>query len=421
MSICEKSLHWADKVAHKIIKECADCDQYTCASGITPSGTVHIGNFREIISVDLVVRALRDQGKSVRFVHSWDDYDVFRRIPDNVPAQDELKQYIRMPITSVPDPFQQEDSYARHHEREIESALPEVGIYPEYVYQSKQYQAGVYAQEIKIALDNRHRIQAILNEYRDEQHKISGTYWPVSVFCTACHKDCTTVDAWDSHWCLQYHCECGHGEQVDLRQTSAVKLSWRVDWAMRWSKEHVVFEPAGKDHHSQGGSFDTARLISDHIYHWPAPVSFRYDFIGLKGLPGKMSSSAGKVVGLRDVLEVYQPEVLRYLFVSTRPNTEFSISFDLDVLKIYEDYDKSERVAWGIHAAKSEHEFMRHKRIYELSQVRGMPPCISYQVPFRHVCNILQINSGDISAVLAFFSDIHKDQIERFEIGRAHV
>ncbi|UZV96917.1 hypothetical protein OSA64_03720, partial [Treponema pallidum] len=37
-----------------------------------------------------------------------------------------------------------------------------------------------------------------------------------------------------------------------------------------------------------------------------------------------------------------------------------------------------------------------------------------YQVPFRHVCNILQINSGDISAVLAFFSDIHKDQIERF-------
>lgn len=95
MSICEKSLHWADKVAHKIIKECADCDQYTCASGITPSGTVHIGNFREIISVDLVVRALRDQGKSVRFVHSWDDYDVFRRIPDNVPAQDELKQYIR--------------------------------------------------------------------------------------------------------------------------------------------------------------------------------------------------------------------------------------------------------------------------------------------------------------------------------------
>ncbi|WPR01356.1 class I tRNA ligase family protein, partial [Treponema pallidum] len=57
-----------------MIKECADCDQYTCASGITPSGTVHIGNFREIISVDLVVRALRDQGKSVRFVHSWDDY-----------------------------------------------------------------------------------------------------------------------------------------------------------------------------------------------------------------------------------------------------------------------------------------------------------------------------------------------------------
>ena len=46
--------HWADQQAAKIIKEKGDLDSYTCASGITPSGTVHIGNFREIITVDLV-------------------------------------------------------------------------------------------------------------------------------------------------------------------------------------------------------------------------------------------------------------------------------------------------------------------------------------------------------------------------------
>ena len=60
-------VHWADRVADQIIRERGDLDLYTCASGITPSGTVHIGNFREIISVDLVVRALRDRGKKVRF------------------------------------------------------------------------------------------------------------------------------------------------------------------------------------------------------------------------------------------------------------------------------------------------------------------------------------------------------------------
>ena len=61
--------HWADQVADRIIRERGDLDLYTCASGITPSGTVHIGNFREIITVDLVVKALRSRGKNVRFIY----------------------------------------------------------------------------------------------------------------------------------------------------------------------------------------------------------------------------------------------------------------------------------------------------------------------------------------------------------------
>ncbi|MBQ6565471.1 MAG: lysine--tRNA ligase, partial [Treponema sp.] len=52
--------HWADQMADKIIKTRGDLPLYTCASGITPSGTVHIGNFREIMTVDLIVRALND-------------------------------------------------------------------------------------------------------------------------------------------------------------------------------------------------------------------------------------------------------------------------------------------------------------------------------------------------------------------------
>ena len=121
--------HWADQTADKIIRERGDLDVYTCASGITPSGTVHIGNFREIISVDLVVRALRDRGKNVRFIYSWDDYDVFRKVPQNMPGAENLNQYLRFPITLVPDPFKRDSSYARHHEVDVESILPEVGLY----------------------------------------------------------------------------------------------------------------------------------------------------------------------------------------------------------------------------------------------------------------------------------------------------
>ena len=36
---------------------------FVCASGISPSGSVHIGNFREIVTTYFVVRALQDLGK----------------------------------------------------------------------------------------------------------------------------------------------------------------------------------------------------------------------------------------------------------------------------------------------------------------------------------------------------------------------
>lgn len=410
----QKNLHWADQTAEKILREKGDKDIYTCASGITPSGTVHIGNFREIISVDLVVRALRDLGKKVRFIYSWDDYDVFRKVPANMPQQELLAKHLRFPITMVPDPWDRDESYARHHEVDVEKILPVVGIEPEFLYQSKRYRASFYAEGMRKALEKRNELVAILDKFRDEEHKIQGEWWPISAFCDACHRDTTEIDAWDGEWGVTYHCECGHRATVDLREASGIKLGWRVDWPMRWNHEKVDFEPAGKDHHSQGGSFDTARHVCKDVYNWDAPVTFRYDFIGIKGTPGKMSSSKGKVVDLYDVLNVYTPELTRYLFAGTRPNTEFSISFDLDVIKIYEDYDKTERIAWGVEAAKDQEVYAKERRIYELSQVKDLPSRMPYQVPFRHLCNLLQINAGDIDKTLAGLPDLGADQVPAF-------
>ena len=400
--------HWADETAAKIIFEKGEKDLYTCASGITPSGTIHIGNFREIISVELVVRALRGKGKKVRFIYSWDDYDVFRKVPQNMPNQEMLAKYLRFPITMVPDPWNRDSSYARHHEVDVEAVLPKVGIFPEYLYQAAKYQSSGYAQGMRKALEHKSELKNILDKFRDEEHKIQGEWWPVSVFCSACNKDETEIENWDGDWGVAYRCEsCGHRETADLRKTGVVKLFWRVDWPMRWEFEKVDFEPAGKEHHSSGGSFDTARHVCKDVYNWEAPVTFRYDFISLKGTPGKMSSSKGKVVDLPDILNVYTPELARYLFAGTRPNTEFAISFDLDVIKIYEDYDKTERIAWKAEPAKDEAQYQKERRIYELSQVELtedgktlMPAAMPYQVPFRHLCNLIQIADGDVEKAI---------------------
>jgi lysyl-tRNA synthetase class 1 len=411
----DKVYHWADETARKIVREKGEKALYTCASGITPSGTVHIGNFREIISVDLVVRALRSLGKQVRFIYSWDDYDVFRKVPLNMPKRDELEKYLRFPITMVPDPWERDSSYARHHEVDVENALPVVGIEPEYLYQTERYRASLYSEGIREALGKKAVLKEILDKFRDDSHKIQGEWWPVSVFCDQCNRDDTDIDGWDGEWQLEYHCNlCGHREKTDLRTAKGVKLGWRVDWPMRWAYEKVDFEPAGTDHHSQGGSFDTSRFVCKEVYNFDAPVTFRYDFIGIKGDAGKMSSSKGKVVDLPTLLRVYTPELVRFMFAGTRPNTEFTISFDLDVIKIYEDYDRTERIAWKVEAVKNEETYLKERRIYELSQVddvsAGMMP---YHAPFRHLCNLLQIADGNIDAVISGLGDVKPEQEER--------
>lgn len=394
----EKSIHWADINADKVVRERGPKEQYVCASGITPSGTVHVGNFREIISVDLVVRALRETGHTVRFIYSWDDYDVFRKVPANLPDGDRFEEYLRKPITLVPDPAGQESSYARANEIQIENLLHKVGIDPEYIYQAEQYRSTAYVQGIRTALEHRDTIREIFNRFRTSP--LPDDWWPVSVFSRFTDRDTAHVTAWDGEWKITYLCEETEREDtIDIRETGYVKLPWRVDWPMRWKFEEVDFEPAGKDHHSEGGSFDTARHVVRDVYGGEAPVTFQYDFISIKGRGGKMSSSSGEVIGLGEVLEIYQPEIVRYLFAGTRPNSEFAISFDLDVIKIYEDYDRCERIYFGQEEV-SEKRAAKERRNYELSQVHDTPDALPAQIPFRHLSNLLQIYVGDTDRAL---------------------
>ena len=295
--------------------------------------------------------------------------------------------------------------------------LPLVGVSPEYIYQAERYQKSTYAQGIRTALEKREVIRSILDEHRSTP--LADDWMPVSVFCTSCWKDSTKVTAWDGEWAITYRCNsCGHEETLDLRTTGAAKLPWRVDWPMRWSYEDVDFEPAGKEHHSAGGSFDTAHRIVQEVYGSDPPVTFKYDFISIKGMGGKISSSKGNVVSLEDVLEVYQPEVVRYLFAGTRPNAEFAISFDLDVLKIYEDYDKTERIYFGIEEV-GEKRREKEARIYELSQVDSVPASPPPQVSFRHLCNLLQINIGNVDTIVGLYGDLDEEQKRRLRVRAA--
>lgn len=395
-------LHWADQFAEQVIEQKGDKENYTVASGITPSGTVHIGNFREIITQDLIARALRKKGKKVRFIYSWDNYDVFRKVPVNMPNQEMLKSYLRQPIVDVPDPYGKEESYARHHEVEIEKALPKVGIHVEFLYQSKKYRACEYAKQIIHALQNKEKIKAILDKFREEA--LEETWLPVTVFSLRDKTDKVKDLRWDGKQTISYELEDGTIEHADIYKSGNVKLLWRIDWPMRWAQEKVDFESAGKDHSTVGGSFDTGKEIVK-LFHGEAPVYGMYNFVSIKGGAGKISSSSGEVITLNDCLEVYEPQIVRWLFAGTRPSAEFAISFDADVIKIYEDFDKCERIYFGEFKDVTEKELINKKRIYELSCVdeANIPKNMPYQPGFRHLTNVLQQNEMDVEKTIKYF------------------
>ena len=390
-------MHWADKAAERVIQTKGNRKAYTVAAGITPSGTVHIGNFREIITVDLVKRALESLGKKVRFLYSWDEYDVFRKVPADAPKKDVLEKYLRYPITEVPDTYDNKhQSYAEHNEKEVEDTIPLVNICPEFIYQAKKYLNCDYAEEIKHALETRNDIKKILDKYRTEEK--GENWWPVSIFCDKCKKDTTRVLGWDGKYSLTYECDCGHRETFDFRKKGITKLPWRIDWPMRWHYEKVDFEPSGKEHSTPGGSRTTGDEIFQLLYKEMSPLHLKYDFITIKGTGGKISKSLGNVVSLKDTLDIYEPEIVRWLFAGTRPDTEFAISFDVDVVKVYEDFDTCERIAFGKQEA-SEKEKGKQRRIYELSCVGSVPKEMPIQPGFRHLTMMLQIFGGDIQKV----------------------
>lgn len=369
---------WADQIADKIIKEKGEKSEYVCASGITPSGTVHIGNFREVITTDLVVKALEKKGKKVKFIYSWDDYDRFRKVPANIPL--EYEKYLGISVSDIPSPFGKNKSYAEHFEEEFEKQLKKVGIKPKFIRQSIMNKKCKYASLIKLAIERRKEVIKILNKYREEP--LEEGWMPVTVYCSKCKKDFTKI-IHALGYEIEYECKCGFREKIDIRKKGLVKAVWRVDWPMRWKYEKVDFEPGGIDHSVYGGSYTTAKEIAKIIYDFNYPIYQFYDWVKIKG--GKeFSSSAGNALTVDDAEEVYEPEVLRYIFVGTKPRAGFQISFDNDVIKIYEDYDELERKYYEKKANP------REKRIYELSQIK-LPKKKPEKISFRHLITFVQI------------------------------
>lgn len=338
-------MHWSEEIALKIIERNPDKEEYVCAAGISPSGSIHIGNFRDIATSYFVVKSLRKMGKKAKLLFSWDEFDRFRKVPVNVAKiDDDMEKYIGQPYVDVRNPYNDGcGSYAEHFEKEFEESMKKFGIDMDYRYQAQMNRSGKYSEHIITALKKRGEIFDILDSFRTQtaQEGEKEAYYPVSIYCPECKKDTTKITSLsDDCTEAEYECQCGHKGHFNFKTDFNCKLAWKIDWPMRWMYEGVDFEPGGKDHASPTGSYQTSKIISKKIFGYEPPLFQGYEFIGIKGSTGKMSGSSGLNLTPDTLLHIYQPEVILWLYSKTLPTKAFDFCFDDGILRQYFEFDK---------------------------------------------------------------------------------
>lgn len=378
-----RAVHWADVVAEKLLEK---GKKHVLATAITPSGPIHIGNMREVLTTEAVYRALKDKGGDAELIYIGDTFDALRKVYPFLPES--YEKYVGMPLSDIPCPCGEHESYAHHFLSPFLQSLEELGIKPKVYLAHELYREGKYNEGIKVAMDNAGKIRKILSEI--SKRELPETWMPLSVRCEKCGKFTSNIISYEYPF-VDYKCKCGNEGKADIRKGGTAKLPWRVDWPARWKIFGVTFEAFGKDHAASGGSWDTGRVISREVYKYEPPMPLVYEFIHLKGR-GAMHGSTGTAVAAEDMLKMTPPEVLRFLLMKQEPSRHIEFDAGLGLLDLVDEYDRYERIVFGKEEAKT--GIKDAERIYELSQPHGIVDKMPLQVPYRHLVTIVQIAGG---------------------------
>jgi lysyl-tRNA synthetase class 1 len=411
---------WVARAAGEVIAEGErrhPGESPTCASGISPSGAVHLGNLRELMTPHLVADEVRRGGRPCRHILSWDDYDRFRRVPAGMPES--LAEYIGRPLTSVPDPCGRHESWAEHFKEPLRESMARLGVLITEISQTQMYTSGAYISQIVLAMRRRADIGAIIRRYQTKQTDVDeearAEYFPFRPYCAICGRDDTTVVAFDDDTTeVTYTCACGARiGPVPIGEVGG-KLVWKVDWPMRWAYERVTFEPAGVDHSSPGSSFTVGGHLVREIFGGEMPLHFMYAFVGTQG-QAKMSGSVGGAPTPADALEIFEAPLVRWLYARRRPEQSITLAFDQEVGRVYDEWDAlTRKVNDGTAEPSAAAIYTRAS-----STAEGKLPQTPRAMPFRTLASIADITAGDEAQELRILRDLTPEApIETLDVVR---
>nr|WP_252701370.1 lysine--tRNA ligase [Natronosalvus vescus] len=367
---------WADEVADRI--EARDPEEpIVIKGGISPSGVPHLGNMNEIMRGYYVADVLRERGHEVRQVFTSDDRDPLRKLPRTLCDLEgnlvdlgdvnagALGRNLGAPYTDIPDPFGCCDSYGDHFSTIIQDSADALEVPIDLVSTTDLYESGDLDPVTEFVLEHRERAAAVLSNYQD---KVDADYVPFNPICEECGKVTETVTGVDLEaGTVDYACTdmkagdqtiggCGHEGTATFREG---KMPWRFEWPGQWQVLGVDFEPFGKDHAE--GSWPSGEDIARNVLDIEPPVPMVYEWFTLDGEP--FSSSQGNVILVSEVLELLEPDVLRYFFAKDPSKArDFSVE-RLDLL--VDEFDRFEATYFGeVDAGEDEQAFA--DRVYPL-------------------------------------------------------
>ncbi len=357
----QASKAWPFEEARKLIARIERTGQQEVLfeTGYGPSGLPHIGTFGEVARTTMVrhaFRVLTDDKVKTRLLAFSDDMDGLRKAPDNIPNRELVLANLGKPLTEVPDPFGEYESFAAHNNAMLRRFLDGFGFDYEFASSTDYYKSGRFDAALLHMLKRFEAIQEImLPSLREERAATYSPFLPIHPHTRVVMQvPLTGVDA--ERGVIRWS-DPATGEEFETPVTGGhCKLQWKPDWAMRWYALKVDYEMAGKD------LIDSVKLSSRIVRALGAepPEGFNYElFLDEKGQ--KISKSKGNGLTIDEWLTYASPESLA-LFMFQKPSAAKRLHFDViprtvdDYLSFLDAYPRQEwkerlgNSVWHVHS-----------------------------------------------------------------------
>ena len=350
-------------------------------TGYGPSGLPHIGTFGEVARTTMIRRAFEAISDiPTRLICFSDDLDGMRKVPNNVPNPDALQQYLQRPLSDVPDPFGEFDSFADHNNAMLRRFLDTFGFQYDFISSTEFYRTGQFDEILLRCVSKYDEIMAVMLESLREERR--ATY---SIFLPICPKSgrvlyvpMKSVDA--AAGTITF--DDDDGDEVTMSVTGGqVKLQWKPDFGARWAALGVDFEMYGKDHSTNTHIYDKiCRILGV-----PAPAHYVYEmFLDENGQ--KISKSSGNGISIDEWMTYASAESLSY-FMYQKPRTAKRLHFDV-IPKAFDEYHQQLR-AFPTQDLKAQ----LANPVWHLHN--GNPPESKMVVPFAMLLNLASVSAAE--------------------------